>query len=771
LALTKAFKKVYYYTRFDCKGFASPNNAYPGFGFEEIEVVPYMFAYSTKENEYSFDKVDLFCFFDLYYGDIQEHLKRLGKRVWGSGTGEKLELDRQFFEKTLIKYDLPVVPYKRIKGIENLREHLKNVKDKYVKLSKYREIQETFHHEDYFLTKPILDRLQVKLSPFMYTKDMNAYDIEFIVQDSINAIVEYGYDGYVVNGDYPKKSMFGVEIKDCAFLMKHMDYYDLPKPLLEINSEFSDYFKKVGYNGHFSTEIRGVSKNKGYFTDPTCFSKDTEVLTDNGWKFFYELGNRDRVCTLNPENNNIEYHKPINYFEYNFNGDMVLLTNKAKTVECLITPDHNVWHYNRLKKNLKCTKAKDLKDRIYIPRTGNWIGEDTKYFVLPEYHNEWDSGMDHQIHKVKHCEPKSILMEDWLRFLALYLSDGSIRVKSNHQTSIAQFDKIEEYESVLAKLPFEYSRNEGGFTISDVQLTTYLKQFGKCNEKFIPSFIKSLSSRLINVFLEAYTLADGSKRPDRVSPNIFFTTSKQLADDLQELIFKTGKVGYISRKNTAGTTMVAPIGKTKDYVRNYDGYVISERTKYIDFYVDVTGKRSKDYVKKIAYNDKVYDVEVPNHILYVRRNGKPFWSGNCRLPSPPSELYQEFISNWPEIIWHGSEGVLVEPEYTAKYAGEAIMTSEWLSDDNWQPISFPEKIKKNVKLRYACKIGKDYYCIPQGFPEVGAIVATGDSVEEVTSKLSEIADQIKGYDIKIKTDKLKDASEAVKKMEILGVKF
>jgi len=26
---------------------------------------------------------------------------------------------------------------------------------------------------------------------------------------------------------------------------------------------------------------------------------------------------------------------------------------------------------------------------------------------------------------------------------------------------------------------------------------------------------------------------------------------------------------------------------------------------------------------------KVYDVTVPNHIIYVRRNGKPCWSSNC----------------------------------------------------------------------------------------------------------------------------------------------
>jgi hypothetical protein len=40
--------------------------------------------------------------------------------------------------------------------------------------------------------------------------------------------------------------------------------------------------------------------------------------------------------------------------------------------------------------------------------------------------------------------------------------------------------------------------------------------------------------------------------------------------------------------------------------------------------------------EKIQYDDKVYCVELPKwHTLYVRRNGKCTWSGNCRSTTAP----------------------------------------------------------------------------------------------------------------------------------------
>lgn len=67
-------------------------------------------------------------------------------------------------------------------------------------------------------------------------------------------------------------------------------------------------------------------------------------------------------------------------------------------------------------------------------------------------------------------------------------------------------------------------------------------QFGKAHEKFVPQFIKELSSRQIRIFLSAFMFGDGNMQTET-----FTTSSKRLADDLQELILKAGWAAIIRK--------------------------------------------------------------------------------------------------------------------------------------------------------------------------------------------------------------------------------
>ncbi|XUM21053.1 hypothetical protein ACRAVF_27200 [Bradyrhizobium oligotrophicum S58] len=58
------------------------------------------------------DEIDLFIFPEVCDGSLQEHLVSLGKRVWGSRSGEELELDRVGTKKLFKKLGMDVGPYK-----------------------------------------------------------------------------------------------------------------------------------------------------------------------------------------------------------------------------------------------------------------------------------------------------------------------------------------------------------------------------------------------------------------------------------------------------------------------------------------------------------------------------------------------------------------------------------------------------------------------------------------------------------------------------------
>ncbi|MFH1511064.1 MAG: GDP-mannose 4,6-dehydratase [Candidatus Woesearchaeota archaeon] len=241
-----------------------------------------------------------------------------------------------------------------------------------------------------------------------------------------------------------------------------------------------------------------------------------------------------------------------------------------------------------------------------------WSGNSTKYFFLPHLNN----------HYVKNIN--KIPMDIWLEFLGYYLSEGCVHVyykkqainskrylSDIHNILIAQDPRNHANRAKIAnclrKLPFNFfSSDDHQFRIVSKQLGTYLLQFGKSSDKYVPVEVKNLSSRQLKIFFDAIMLGDGNKNKTK-----YYTKSKKLADDIQEIALKIGLCGHVAK------------------VKNRDIYVVNIRYRGVS-------RTKKDFLtpkyptpSKIRYNNFVYCVEVPNHIIYVRRNGKAIWCGNC----------------------------------------------------------------------------------------------------------------------------------------------
>lgn len=144
----------------------------------------------------------------------------------------------------------------------------------------------------------------------------------------------------------------------------------------------------------------------------------------------------------------------------------------------------------------------------------------------------------------------------------------------------------------------------------------------------------------------------------------------------------------------------------------------------------------------------------------------------CRLPSPPNEIQQMVFSNWPQIIWAGANGKMVNPMTVYQYGCCAMIHSGW-ADKGWQSVKFPEEIRPFVKLRNHCKIEGTDYVVPQevGLPEIGAVIGLGQTLEESIEHLKENAAQIQGYFLEIKLDSVETALEERDKAEELGIKI
>ena len=288
--LSKGFGRTLYHKPFQ-SAFVRTNDLAPGRGFPELEWCeqPLALLGATPEE----DEIDLWVFLDLYQGGLQEFLRASGRRVWGSGMGEEMELKRWEFKQHLKKLDMLVQPMEHIFGMDKLREHLKKHDDLYVKTSFTRGDFETFHHETYSLTEPRLDELA-------HTLGAKKDNYEFIVETPIADAVEVGYDGFTVDGKFPTLGMMGYEIKDCGMIATVKPYELLAEPVRMVNEKMSKDFRGYGYRGFWCTEIRYTKKKEAFFLDPCCrlgtpSNELLQVLFD-GWPQVVWDG-ADGVCT------------------------------------------------------------------------------------------------------------------------------------------------------------------------------------------------------------------------------------------------------------------------------------------------------------------------------------------------------------------------------------------------------------------------------------------------------------------------------------------
>ena len=259
--LAEHFGKVYYYSGYS-SAFPSSSITEIATGLDGVERIDEQkFWELTDANQ-----IDLYVVTDCYYGGLTKHLRGLGKRVWGSGLGENLELYRVEAQQLFKKIGLPTKPHQVIYGMDKLRIALKKKENegKWVKISYTRGDGETRRNDSYALSEPWLDEWAYKFGPLQG-------EMEFIIEENIPG-VEIGYDGYCIDGEFPMGEMcFGVEIKDAGFVECVLPTVSAPEPIIETNERLSKTLKDYQYRGFFSTEIRVEEKTKtGYLVDPCC---------------------------------------------------------------------------------------------------------------------------------------------------------------------------------------------------------------------------------------------------------------------------------------------------------------------------------------------------------------------------------------------------------------------------------------------------------------------------------------------------------------------
>ncbi len=342
--------------------------------------------------------------------------------------------------------------------------------------------------------------------------------------------------------------------------------------------------------------------------DGGCYSDDTEIFTENGFKNVKEIEVGERIWSVNPKTNRLEKAKNLKLHKYLYDGK--LIRGNSKFIDFLVTPKHNVpiWMNGKW----KFTSAENLKKRYKTSflNSFKWTGENQDIALIrgiKKYRNQ--------------KEYKSFPMKEWLRFLGWYISEGCLyKSKSGYLVRIYQSNK-ENRKEILRLIKscgieaFECNRS---VDFQSKQIYEYLKKEcgrGSYNKR-IPKWVLKLDKPYLTEIYTSLIQGDGSVSVSRgrINPHIrYITVSEELMNNFVELVLKLGmncsirKIGNTFRVNIHPLYM-----KHKLYSRRklYERYGIKQ-------------------ISEEDYNGYVYCPQLDrNHTLIIKRNGKISLNGN-----------------------------------------------------------------------------------------------------------------------------------------------
>jgi len=252
--LGEKLSKVWYYRPESSSYPTSPQDEI-GRGLETVEKVSTFLEYA--------EKADYIIYFDVYDGADQEFYHQRNKNVFGGRMSAEIELQKTKFLDLLQELNLSMPDTELLHGISKALKFVEGKEDLYLKSVRNRGDFETYHYVNKLRAASWFDDLRSKTG-------RNAETIEILIQKAIKSVCEPGFDGLNINGVIPDYCLVGYEDKDKNLLSRI--YKKTPKILADINYALAPFFKKTGFQGHWTIESRITKDGEIFPIDPTVRS-------------------------------------------------------------------------------------------------------------------------------------------------------------------------------------------------------------------------------------------------------------------------------------------------------------------------------------------------------------------------------------------------------------------------------------------------------------------------------------------------------------------
>jgi len=339
-----------------------------------------------------------------------------------------------------------------------------------------------------------------------------------------------------------------------------------------------------------------------------CHDEATEVLTDAGWVSWGNYNKHSLLATVNPYTLNLEFQRPLAFHAYEYDGEMISIDRRGLTF--CVTPNHRMMVRSWNERQRRIVDEFGFREASNVGWYGRMLAS-PKGFAGSELTSVTIGGRVYD-------------GDDFVALVSLVLSDGWISGSDTNKNHVSyccfREDRIEMVRALTARLGLhELPGRAGVVTWTDAELHGWLKENAytgnnlKSPFKRLPQSFRQLGKRQAELFLLFY-----GDQHEGDNGRQFYTSSRQMADDLQELILRTGRRAAINIGKPAGHVTYI---KGRKIVSKHDSYTITEWTSD-EFSIE------KKKLESSHYRGYVFCATVPNSTLVTRRNGTVLISGN-----------------------------------------------------------------------------------------------------------------------------------------------
>lgn len=340
-----------------------------------------------------------------------------------------------------------------------------------------------------------------------------------------------------------------------------------------------------------TSEMSPQEKKRKRTQAKSCFSGDTEILTEDGFVEFKMYDGITPVAQYNIETQEISYVDPLD-FRMIPNQKVCVFENENTSLK--LTPNHEcIIQVQNGKKYMKKVPFEELAGH----------GQSKYAWVNAGYY------------KYEKCW---FIKDDMTRLVACFVADGSYsESKTQIRFGFTKKRKIERFRNMVDRLGVDYDEKVQGklkvtyFTISDFDYVCNMKRYCTADKTLLKPAMTELNPL---VYLEEASHWDG--HVNHTNLITVSSTNRSTLDSMQIMAVQSGVRARLykvkNERDNVSDTWTLSYNLNKKPLSRFESKDIDLRTHH-------------------NTNHNVYCVTVPEHNIVIRHNGKVSIQGNCNF--------------------------------------------------------------------------------------------------------------------------------------------